>query len=315
MQMPPPIQDWMFLPQGFSPSAPAGWGARLRQLLGYKRWIYLLLTAEDHQIGLAWVDLGYISKVFGHFSSQVPGVEPVSVEALCLGQRQPFRRSGDGWKLQAGGQGLRLEMRLEPRPEGGRGILNLSSRKLDLSASWDADPLSLLWADTGQPHHTHKSFAQPATWQIRLPERQLTAAGLLGADVSYGWPPRHTRWFWAFAQSPALGFNLVEGFTGEAECGLWQQGKLLPLSEASFGMPADIDGAGRDKSWEIKTHDRILDMRFEPVSRFRDQTQLGLVSSDFIQAYGRFRGRLELPDGGSEDIDLPGVAEFQDTKW
>lgn len=307
MHMPPPLLDWMNLPAGFAPPRPAYPAARLKQWVGYKRWIFLLLNTDAHQIGLAWVDLGYISKIFGHFSPLIPGAEPFSVETLCPGQLRPWRRVGAGWSLNAGTRALRLSLRQEA---GGTGLLNLSGSRLALSARWETGPQPLLWADAPLPHHTHKSFAQPARWRIEVPGYAARSEGLLGADVSYGWPPRHTRWFWAFAQSPELGFNLVEGFVGAAECGLWHAGQISPLSEGRFEMPADDT-----RPWRITTAADELELNFAPRSILRDKTELGLIRSDFTQAYGRFRGQIRLADGRSAEVDLAGVAEFQDTLW
>jgi hypothetical protein len=334
MLFPPPIQDWMTMPAGFAPVAAAGLRPKLRQLAGFKRWIYLLLSAESHQLGVAWVDLGYLSKVFAHFSPLNGEGRAFSVEALSLARRQPWRPTPTGWLLRAGGPNLRLDLRLERGPDSqapGRGLLHLSSARLQLAAQWEARPETLLWAETAMPHHTHKAFALPVRWQLKCDGRQITTEGLLGPDVSYGWPPRRTRWFWAFAQSREIGFNLVEGFTGAAECALWQQGKLQALDEGHFVLPEDVwkgpkhDPRHPSKAWEISTADQsqdqiqignpILHLRFAPVSQYQDRTRLGVISADFIQAYGRFQGDLILPGGARMPLDLPGVAEFQDTQW
>ncbi|PKL80551.1 MAG: hypothetical protein CVV27_00240 [Candidatus Melainabacteria bacterium HGW-Melainabacteria-1] len=301
MQIPAPIRDWMTLPPGFDPQRPKALGAKLRDVAGFKRWFYLLLSSERQQIGVAWVDLGYMAKVFAHVSLPEDGLTSFSAEAMCPGPASRLRRNADGWLLQAGGKALRLNL----RQTGHLGLLNLSAPGFGLSASWEQSHQSLLLAETGMPHHTHKAFGIPARWQLRLPDQLLTEQGVLGADVSYGYPPRHTRWYWAFANSPELGFNLVEGFVGAAECALWQSGELLPLAEGRFE---------RGENWQIQSADGVLDLVFTPRSEYLDRTRLGLVSSDFVQAYGRYRGELRL-DGRVQQLDLPGVAEYQDTKW
>lgn len=298
MQLPVPVRDWMQLPPAFNPSGPLP-ARRLR----YKRWIYLLLNGEDHSLGLAWVDLGYASQVFGHYSPQIPAAgEALSFVQLRPGPAAGLRQRDDGWQLQAELGRLRLEI----RHLDGQGYLNLATPRLAVAAEWAAGPRPLLWADAPWPHHTHKSFAQPARWRLQRDGRRRSAEGLLGADVSCGFPPRHTRWHWAFAQSPELGFNLVEGFVGAAECALWRDGGLEPLAEGRFERPS---GEG---PWRIRTADERLNLSFEPVSAYRDRTRLGLVRSDFIQAYGLFRGRLAAD---RPEVRLWGVAEFQDSLW
>lgn len=302
MQMPPPIQDWMTLAPGFAPAA--GGLAGLRRLPRFKRWIYLLFSGSDHQIGLAWVDLGYVSKVFVHYSPDQG--QALSRELLLVGPRQQLRRHGQEWQIQAAGQGLSLSL----RRLAGQGLLALSAPGIGLTARWEATATPLLWSDTPQPHHTHKACALPARWRLSLDGTSREAEGLLGADLSYGEPPRHIEWYWAFAQQPGFGFNLVEGFTGASECGYYHAGSWHPLSEGSFQRPSTPEG-----DWIITTRDEALDLRFSPVSAYTDRTRLGLVRADFIQAYGRYRGRLRHRDGSLLELDLPGVAEYQDSLW
>lgn len=303
--------NWMSLPQGFAPEQQRHWALseRLRTQPRFKRWIYMLLTAEEHQLGIAWVDLGYLTKVFAHLS--LPGQPPersLSAEVLQPGAR-PLRLQRDGWQIRAGGRGLWLEL----RQHGGQGLINLHSPKFSLSGSWNT-PISeseILKATSPYPTSTRKSFAQPAQWRLDVQGQASRHQGLLGSDLSWGSPPRRTRWYWAYAQSPSIGFNLVEGFVGEPECALWRPGRLEHLAEGRF-----TKSDNQTEPWLVKTADDRLDLRFEEVSRYRDRTRAGVISSDFIQAYGYYSGKLREADGSLTPIErLPGVAEYQDSLW
>ncbi len=299
----------MNLPPGFAPEQRHHWplSERLRHQPRFKRWIYLHLTTEAHQLGVAWVDLGYLTKVFAHLS--LPD-EPqsYSAEALQPGAR-PLRLQRDGWQLRAGNRGLWLEM----RQHAGQGLLNLHSPQFSLSAHWQTPEAGLhqLQAKSAFPHETRKTFAQSAQWRLDVRGKVSRHEGFLGSDLSWGSPPRRTRWYWAYAQGPELGFNLVEGFIGAAECGLWRPQGITSLSEGRIVMP---EQAG--ENWLVSTEDKRLDLRFYETSRYRDQTRAGVISSDFIQAYGYYSGTYCEANGHLIQIEkLPGVAEFQDSLW
>lgn len=298
------LANWMCLDKSFTHPQLNIW-----QRLRYKRWIYLLFSTDDFQLGTAWVDLGYAHKVFAHLSPVNPALETLSAEVLKPGPSAPRTRSSN-WQILTGGRNLwwQLDYQLN------RGQLNLSAADFEFSASWPTDPQLILWADHPFPHHTHKAFAIPAKTRLRLKNGQTwLREAFLGSDISNGYPPQHTRWHWAFANSPELGFNLVEGFTGQIECAIWHQRRFISASEACFVYPKE--GSQARQSWHIQTHDQRLTAEFQPVSAFEDHTQLGLIRSEFIQAYGYYQGSLQLENQLLHFKELPGVAEFQDTRW
>jgi hypothetical protein len=59
-----------------------------------------------------------------------------------------------------------------------------------------------------------------------------------------------------------------------------------------------------------------VDLRFVPSDFHREDRELVVVSSKFVQAVGRYEGHVRLKDGRTFAVrEALGVTEDQDTKW
>lgn len=143
--------------------------------------------------------------------------------------------------------------------------------------------------------------------------------GLAGLDYTQGYLARRTAWRWAMAvgrlaDGTSVGLNLVEGFNDEldqvSENALWIGNRLIPLGRARFEFnrqdPLDL--------WRISTSDGVVELSFRPIHVHREDRDLKLVRSQFVQPVGTFRGTLKV-GGEVLEVDLAGVSEDQDILW
>lgn len=291
----------LFLPQN---------GLSAREFLAYKRWFYWHFVSSEQQLGLAWVDLGYICKVFVYAQQTQHGqTQRFNASRLFSDfSRRSLRQQGEQLQLQCLAPKLYLQAWLSDT----QGQLSLSLNGLNFVGSWQAGPCEAVLVNQPLtpllPYATRKQLALAAKWQLEWPGMPLSVQqGQLGWDISAGGLPRRTAWYWAFAQGPHSGFNLTQGFLGRSECVAWQP-QPVPLSEPTFHCPTDPL-----QPWQLQLPEGEL--MFQPQGLYRDRTRLGLVKSDFVQVYGHYSGQLKLPEGPWKLNQLPGVAEFQDTLW
>jgi hypothetical protein len=110
-----------------------------------------------------------------------------------------------------------------------------------------------------------------------------------------------------------LGFNLQSGFNGDGENVLWLDGRLIRLAAASF----DFDPADPLAPWRIRTADGLVDLAFRPEGARREDTNLGLARSRYVQPVGTFSGivRRSLNSPGQTVHDLLGVTEDHFALW
>lgn len=285
-----------------------------------KRWVFAFAASDDVAIAASVVKTGYAHKAFAY------GVD-------LVGRRLLFQRSvtappgiarfvDDGPRTREasfsfGGLSLRV---------GDAGIA-ISTRTKALFGDpvvvrCDADlagatrPISaFVPVDDGGVSATEKYLA-PATLDVSIAgARRNPVAASFGVDHSRGLLARHTAWRWGFgvgraASGEMIGFNVVSGFVGEAECAAFAWGDVVPLAEADF----TVSGPFATAPAQVKTRCGSLDVHFSPCAAMSEQVSLGLVRSELVQSVGTFRGRLAV-DGVSRDLDLVGMIEHHDAVW
>jgi hypothetical protein len=112
-----------------------------------------------------------------------------------------------------------------------------------------------------------------------------------------------------------IGLNLVEGINdvnaGCNENALWLGEELYTLSRARF-VPGAFPASD---AWRIETVDDSLALRFEPIYAHRDERDLKIVRSRFLQPLGIFSGSVRVRGRSVAFRDLGGVTEVQDILW
>ncbi|MCK7477417.1 MAG: DUF2804 domain-containing protein [Candidatus Moduliflexus flocculans] len=136
---------------------------------------------------------------------------------------------------------------------------------------------------------------------VRGPRPYLRPAGARHALAVGGGVERH-----------AIGFNLVAGFNGPVENGVWLDGRLVKVGAAEF----QFDPKATMKPWHVRTVDGIVDLEFQPEGERREDQNLVVAASSYVQPIGTFRGTIKPPDGPAVAVsDLLGVTEDHVAKW
>ncbi len=105
--------------------------------------------------------------------------------------------------------------------------------------------------------------------------------------------------------------NLSDGFMGISENVVWADGELYPVGAARFEFDADDP----ERPWQVKTTDGAVDLTFTPEGFRRQDKNLGLALSRYVQPFGVFRGTLRLGGVARQVTDLPGVTEDHVARW
>jgi hypothetical protein len=166
----------------------------------------------------------------------------------------------------------------------------------------------------GSVHATQKSTAMALRGQLHAGGRTVSLdGGVASVDYSNGLLARDTAWRWASAHSMEIGFNLQAGYFGANENAMWLDGQLIALGAASF----DYDSADPLAPWHVSTDDGLLDLRFVPEGARREDKNLLIAASRYVQPIGTFSGTVRsAPDAPARRVDqLAGVTEDHASRW
>jgi hypothetical protein len=296
----------------------------LFRLTHHKRWMYVVIASGDLLVVAAVVHIGYLSNAFvyaldakerrmlAHHAVVGPAFAAKVGDAAGEGSASSFK---------LGGASVRIN-----RPLGSSDYsIEAKIKDIDVVAtlrSAGAPPpiAAIVPVPDGLIDMTEKRALLDVTGEAVVAGRRLSLdGGLAGFDYTNGLMPRRTTWRWAFALGRAksgerVGLNLVQGFTGQAECALWVDGEIYPLGEGSFAFDAE----NMLSPWQIRTADGGVDLRFEPMAMHSDERDYVLLKSKFFQPSGAFSGRIRVPGEKRADLELEGVlgvAEDQDMLW
>ncbi|OWY38290.1 hypothetical protein CEK28_13565 [Xenophilus sp. AP218F] len=287
---------------------------KLQHRLHHKRWQYAAFAHSRFFIACAVVDVGWTGAAFAYvFDRQqgqvaaaasvsgLPGL-PARVDDAAFGdasfargaRRFAFRRDGGSLRLTVHSPELRLEA-------------EISLQK--------APPVLLAVAPANYlAHSTHKSGGLTASGRAYAAGNSYRLdQAVASLDYSNGLLARETRWRWASAHGRELGFNLQQGYMGAAENALWLDGRLFPVGEVSFDYQPDAPL----QPWRIRSQDGLVDLLFTPEGARREDKDLLIAMSRYVQPIGRFDGALIRPDTGqSIPVEhLLGVTEDHVSRW
>ena len=305
-------------------TAMTGRGVRERLLreLRHKRWMYVAIASEDLYIAVAVVRLGYAANAFAFVFDK--GRNEMVFDRSSVGP--PFAcRVGDkggagcvaGYRLgdvrisiarAAGASAYTVEAHM--------GALNLHARLESAAAPPSLTAIAPIPGNLVST--TEKRTLLAVTGDVTLGGRRRSLDGALaGYDYTNGLLAHHTAWRWGFLLGRAtsgerVGLNLVQGFVGEPECGVWVDGELYPLAEGRFAF----DEADPMHEWHVTTEDGSVDLRFLPGGVHAEKKNFGVVASRFIQPVGLYSGTIRVPGRAPLELDrVLGVSEDQDVRW
>ena len=285
----------------------------LASFLRRKKWVWVGIASDDVWISLAVVRMGYASSAFAFVYDLAaqrmiadvtllgpPGAAEVGDDHANLLSRFDFRGN---IAIAAAGTELAITGKL-------------GAIELDVTIETGAPSVSAnARVGEGLYSFTEKRLLAATRGRVVVGGRSISLDGALGGwDYTNGMMPRHTRWRWAFGMgrdrggSP-IGFNLTQGFVGEAECVAADANRTYPLGEPRIVY----DEARPESPWRLLGDG--IDLVFTPGGVHAQRTNLGLVRSKFLQPAGLFHGSLRI-GGETVEVDrLAGVVEDQDVLW
>ena len=293
---------------------------RIWRFLHEKKWHYASVAGPRVVVAAVVADLGWTATAWAYvfdratrtmlFDKSFMGVQKVT--------HRVADRAGDGARTTF--QGLGASMRIE-RPQGSP-IWRLQAEGpggflLDASLDATAAPETLLAIAPllgGVANATHKTVNLPARGEVRAGGKRFDLDGHFGSlDHTSGLLARDTSWRWASASGARVGLNLVEGFNGPVENVLWLDGQPLPAGEAVF----EFDKADHSKPWKVRTKNGMLDLVFTPEGARREDVDLVVAKSWYVQPIGTFSGTVRAGPGAPavEVKELVGVTEDHVAKW
>jgi hypothetical protein len=302
------------------PLPPVELGASpMKRALRRKKWWWLAITSPELWISVAVVRMGYATSAFV-FAFDL-GARRMLVDRTFVSPPRAVEIADDPHVVGAVARfGFGKSSVVLERPERSTLRLRASLEGLDLDVSLDETSapeaitaIARLGPDLASA--TEKRMFANVRGAAVVAGRRFALDGAFGGyDYTHGMMPRHTRWNWAFGMGRAtdgspVGFNVVRGFVGEAECAAFDAGGVFPLEEPRF----DFDAAKPDQPWRIVGAD--VDLTFDVGAVHAQYTNLLLVRSRFVQPVGTFRGRLRVGDRDVLVDGLPGVVEDQDVLW
>lgn len=287
------------------------------RLTHQKRWVYVAIATEELFVGLAVVDLGYVKSTFAFAYAREGGMladksaigHPVSggvSDGIDSGLCANFSSGRTRVEIMRRGDALEIDAAFFP--------------ELEIRARLDANvahpPLSAIGpVPEGIIDATEKHALLPVTGDLVVRGERRSLAGAVGGwDYTHGYLARHTRWRWGYLLGRAttgerVGMNLVQGFLGERECGVWIDDTLYPIGEGRFVFDDPL------KPWKVTSTDGAIDLHFEPGGMHAEKNDFKIVRSRFVQPVGAYRGTIRV---GGRELKLEGalgVAEDQDVTW
>ncbi|MDC7698911.1 DUF2804 domain-containing protein [Vogesella indigofera] len=287
---------------------------QLTRQLHHKRWQYAAIGHADFFIGVAVVDTGWCGSAFAYlfdrrrrelvasFSSNGLPLVSTRIENRSFGDatfRQgrnciAFRRADNRLELTVNTPALQLAAHIAlPAPH--------SVMAAIAPANWLA-------------HATHKSSALPISGFADCGGRQLVLDDAIASlDASNGLLARDTAWRWASAHDHRIGFNLQQGYMGDAENAVWLDGVPHRVGAARF----DFDAAQPLTPWQIRTDDGAVALTFTPEGARQHDQDLLIAASRYLQPIGCFSGRIIHPHTGvaHEVSQLLGITEDHHSRW
>ena len=275
----------------------------------HKRWHYVSLACDELFCAVAIVDLGWTSTAFAYAFDRrerklVAAFSQDGIPGLCA-------------HLAADAGGESRFRFLSKRIALGPQALELRCGAFEIDAQFGAaGPLLLAVGavDGGSVHATQKSPGMALRGAVRIGARRISLdGGVASFDYSNGLLARETDWRWACAHNLELGFNLQAGYFGANENVLWLDGKIIPLAAARF----DFDARDPLAPWHIGTADGLLDLHFTPEGARREDKNLLVAASRYVQPIGTFSGVVRASPGGPPVAikQLAGVTEDHRSRW
>ncbi|AIY43967.1 hypothetical protein LT85_4809 [Collimonas arenae] len=287
----------------------------------HKRWQYVALSTPQLLCGIAIVDVGWTNTAFAYVFDRIQGkqIAGFSQDGIPGLSAQVSNQPGGASRFSCGGNRIVYQPPAGAPGNKGKYQLSLHSRQFSIEAEFDdndAAPQLLAVGPivNGSVHATQKSPGMPLSGEVLVDGQRFDLQdGVASFDYSNGLLARNTEWRWASAHGLDIGFNLQAGYFGKQENVLWLDGQLHALGHVRF----EYDLAAPLAPWHIYTDDGLLDLQFMPEGARRENKNLLIAATRYIQPVGSFSGWVKpARDATPRPVEhLVGVTEEHFSRW
>lgn len=283
--------------------------ARGRRRYAWKRWHYVSIAGEDVIAAAAVVDVGWARSAFAYLFDRTTQRMLADVSDLHRRRRPDMTVGAPVPGTVALFSSRRIFVRLASAPNGWQLSVRGAGLTIDaeLAASASATVCAVAQVGSGIDC-THKTPGLRVTGVAAASGRHIPLETTVAAlDHTSALLPRTTVWRWASGCDDTVALNLTEHFTAPAENVLWVEGAARRLPAVHFAF----DTGDPTGPWHIASDDRTVDLIFTPEGVRREDRNLVLAASRYVQPVGSFSGTV-----ADVEIDgLPGVTEDHLARW
>ncbi len=295
-----------------------------------KRWDYYAVFTPRRFFSATIADLGYAGNVFVYTLDFATGELHEEGLVIPFGngiklERNPevgeasFANDKVSLNFQADGEQRRLDVHWS-KFNNGRGI----HAEIVLRALPQHESINIVIPIGAKRFYDNtKINCMPAQGFIQYGDQRedLEPETCIGSlDWGRGVWEYQSYWNWASASGflsdgGAIGLNLGQGFgdlSKATENAVILNGRIHKLGAVRF----DYKSGDFMRPWCFTDHEGRLDLTFTPFKDRTARTNLGIISSEVHQMFGRYNGRTVLDDGIVLGIhDLIGFAEEHHARW
>jgi hypothetical protein len=299
------------------------------QRLRVKRWDYYGVTTPERFFSATLADLGYAGQVFVYTVDFATGAYHEETLTVPLSRGIVLPRNSTAGESRFDNGRVRVSFAVEPAgrrlavqwPDFGGQPL---AAELFLRLAPDHESTVVVIPIAGNRfYYNRKVNCLPAEGSLQIGNQHTALqpdACLGNLDWGRGVWEYRSFWVWAsasgfLADGRTIGLNLGFGFGDTSAAGentLILAGRVHKLAEVDF----NYDATAFSRSWRMVAPDGRLDLEFTPFVERVARTNLGVITSEVHQLFGRYRGAARADDGELIRIDdLVGFAEEHHAKW
>jgi hypothetical protein len=303
---------------------------RLLQRFRIKRWDYYAFFTPRRFFSATLADLGYAGNLFVYTLDFASGDLYEEGLVIPLGRGISLPRNSTSGESHFEDSRLRLDFNLNaqgrhvevdwPAFHGGKGIQAV----IDLTCPPEHESMTIVIPIRGRRfYYNRKINCMPAQGYIQYGDQreELHPGETLGSlDWGRGVWEYRSFWNWASASGfmpngRTIGLNLGRGFGDLSRAGencLVLDGRIHKLEDVRF----DYQSGDYMQPWRFTDSQGRLDLTFTPFKERVAKTNLGVISSQVHQMFGRYTGWAVDDNGQRMEIrDLIGFAEEHRARW
>ena len=295
-----------------------------------KRWDYYAVFTPRRFFSATIADLGYAGNIFVYTLDFETGDLHEEGLVIPLGKGITLSRNSDEGNSHYEDKRVKLDFSLLPGKRhlsvswpdfhDGRGI----QAEIDLSTPPGYESMNIV-IPIGEKrfYYNRKINCLPASGSLRygdLREELKLNESLGSLDWGRGVWEYQSFWNWASASGflpdgRTLGLNLGMGFgdlSAATENAFILDNRIHKLDQVKF----DYISGDYMQPWRFSDNQGRLDLTFTPFKDRLAQTNLGIVTSEVHQMFGRYNGQVTTKEGKVIPVnDLIGFAEEHKAKW